>query len=113
MHGWLKSLARVRDTVPDDVMVLPSHKTAFYGLHTRVNDLLDEHHTDFGKLKEALSEPKRAVDVFDSLFATQIQGTQLLHLATGECVANLNYLESLGQIKRKRDKDGVDWFQKV
>lgn len=113
MHGWLTSLAHVRDTVPDDVLVLPSHKTAFIGLHARVNELLEEHHTDFGKLTQALSTPKRAVDVFDSLFKRQILGTDLLNMATGECVANLNYLESLGQIKRVMDKDGVDWFQKV
>jgi len=113
MHGWLTSLAHVRDTVPDDVMVLPSHKTAFIGLHARINELLEEHHTDFGKLKQALSTPKRAVDVFDSLFKRQILGTDLLNMATGECVANLNYLEDLGQIKRERDNDGVDWFHKV
>lgn len=113
MHGWLKSLVHVRNTVPDEVLVLPSHKTAFYGLHARINALLEEHHTDFGKLKEALGMPKRVVDVFDSLFKVQILGTDLLNMATGECVANLNYLENLGQVTRTTDEAGVDWFQRI
>ena len=113
MRGWLTSLAHVRDSVPDDVLVLPSHKTCFYGLHARVNALLEEHHTDFGKLLESLREPKRAIDVFDSLFSRQILGTDLLNMATGESVANLNYLESLGQISHTIDADGVAWFQQV
>jgi len=113
MLGWLESLAHVRDMVPDDVLVLPSHKTAFYGLHARVQALLDEHHTDFGKLKTALKEPKRAVDVFDSLFSRQILGTDLLNMATGECVANLNYLAERGEIKYDMDDNGVAWFQQV
>lgn len=113
MRGWLKTLAYLRDRVPDDVLVLPSHKIAFHGLHVRIGELLEEHEVNFGKLKEALSEPKRVVDLFDSLFATQIVGAQLLHLATGECMANVNYLESLGEISRVMDDDGVAWFQRV
>jgi glyoxylase-like metal-dependent hydrolase (beta-lactamase superfamily II) len=113
MQGWLETLAQVRDVVPDDVLVMPSHKTAFYGLHARIGELLEEHQRDFDKLKAALGEPKRAVDLFDSLFTTKILGSQLLHLATGECMANLNYLESLGEISRIVDDDGVAWFQRV
>ena len=113
MQDWLQSLAHVRATVPDDVQVLPSHKTAFYGLHARVEALLEEHHRDFDKLREALKEPKRAIDLFGCLFSVEIEGNQLLHLATGECVANLNYLEGLGEISHVIDKDGVAWFQRV
>jgi len=40
-------------------------------------------------------------------------GTDLLNMATGESVANLNYLEGLGQIRHTIDADGVAWFQQV
>ncbi len=113
MLDWLTSLVHLRDTIPEDVLVLPSHKTCFYGLHQRINDLLEGHHDGFDKLTNMLNEPKRAVDVFEALFKRQILGTDLLSMATGECRANLNYLLERKEVSRKLDENGVAWYQRI
>lgn len=93
MADWLKALNHIRDTVQDDVLVMPSHKTCFYGLHHRIKELLGEHQRNFDSLRQALKQPKRAVDIFGVLFSHAI-GPDLLNTATGEAIANLNYLHA-------------------
>jgi len=60
-----------------------------------------------------LREPRRAVDVFGSLFARAIQGDQhLLQLATGESLAHLNHPVQRGEAARESD-GAVDWYRSV
>ena len=61
------------------------------------------------RLERTLREPKRAVDVFASLFARPV-GDGILGMATGEAIAHLNYLAGQGRVRRERDADGVDWW---
>ena len=64
------------------------------------------------RLRERLAEPKRAIDVFDALFARPIDDNdQLLGMATGESLAHLNCLLSRGLAMRTTDENGVDWYQ--
>lgn len=112
LSDWLKSLAGVSDAVADNVLALPSHKLPFYGLHQRVGELIAEHHEGLEKLTQAIATPKRAVDVFESLFHTRIVGSDLLSMATGESIAHLNYLLNHGVAVRRFDDKGVAWYQK-
>ena len=59
-------------------------------------------------LREALSEPRRAIDVFGSLFARPIDDHEhLLGLATGESLAHLNYLVARGEAVTELGGDGI------
>ena len=58
------------------------------------------------RLENLLSEPKRAVEVFDALFARPITA-DLLGMATGEAMAHLNYLSGAGRAVRESDNAGV------
>jgi glyoxylase-like metal-dependent hydrolase (beta-lactamase superfamily II) len=107
---WLRSNGRIRDILPDDVLVLPSHEAPFYGLHTRLTHMLEGHKRDLNKLFDFLSEPRRAVDCFPVLFKRTIDDT-VLGMATGEALAHLNCLLGRRQIVRQRDPQGVDWYQ--
>ena len=91
MTDWYASLAKIKCEVPDDVLVLPSHNECFSGLHARIDTLEKEQDRAFERLRLALIEPKRAVDVFDALFSRDIShsDTNLLSMATGESVALL------------------------
>ncbi len=40
---YLRSLASLTATLPDDVLVLPGHGVPFYGLKTRIKQLADHH----------------------------------------------------------------------
>ncbi|WP_423810610.1 hypothetical protein [Pseudomonas aeruginosa] len=56
--------------------------------------------------------PRRAVDVFECLFSRPITISDgfLLTMATGESLANLNYLIASGKAVKRQDTAGVDWY---
>lgn len=112
LKDWLRSGARIRETLPDDLLVLPSHEAPFYGLHVRLSQLLEGHNRDLDKLYDFLEQPRRAVDCFPALFNREIDG-QSLGLATGETLAHLNCLLYRRRARRTRDSDGVNWYEQI
>jgi glyoxylase-like metal-dependent hydrolase (beta-lactamase superfamily II) len=106
LEDWLQSLADIKQRIPDDVLVLPAHNSPFKGLHARIDELLRSHRDSLATLQDALSTPKRAVDVFSALFARPIKPA-ILGMATGEAVAHLNYLTKRGRAVREIDGDGI------
>jgi glyoxylase-like metal-dependent hydrolase (beta-lactamase superfamily II) len=113
MADWYASLAKIKREIPDDVLVLPSHNECFRGLHARVEHLARGQDRTLERLRRALKERKRAVDVFGALFARSIgeADASLLGMATGESVACLNFLWHQGTVERDIDAQGVAWFR--
>jgi len=113
MAEWLASLDKLRREVPDDVLVLPSHNECFRGLHARLHALRTAQEQSLARLRRALKEPKRAVDVFPALYARKIgqPDVTLLGMATGESVACLNHLVHRGEAVSDVDADGVAWYR--
>jgi hypothetical protein len=64
------------------------------------------------RLRKALETPKRVVDIFPALFHRPVSMADApqLGMATGEAMANLNYLLRRGEIK-KQVIDGVAWYR--
>jgi glyoxylase-like metal-dependent hydrolase (beta-lactamase superfamily II) len=110
LHDWLTSLERIKAQVPDDVLVLPAHNDPFFGLHRRIDDLVGRHRSALSQLRLELHEPKRAIDLFPTLFRRPVDETSL-GMATGESLAHLNSLLARGELTRARDADGVDWYR--
>jgi glyoxylase-like metal-dependent hydrolase (beta-lactamase superfamily II) len=110
LTDWLTSLAKVKATVPDDVLVLPAHNEPFHGLHARIDHLIGGHERGLARLQSRLAEPRRAVDVFGALFARPI-GPELLGMATGEAIAHLNCLWKRGRAEPGLDAEGVQWWR--
>ena len=110
LREWLRSSSRIRDRLPDDVLVLPAHEAPFYGLHVRLTQLIESHERDLDKLFDFLTEPRRAVDCFPALFKREI-GPESQGLATGETLAHLNCLLGRRRAEKHRDGDGVDWYR--
>ena len=110
LTDWLESLASIKQRVPDDVLVLPSHNLPFTGLWTRLEQLIQGHEQSLARLTKALRQPKRAVDVFALLFRRPI-GPGQLSMATGESVAHLNCLVRRNQAVRDVDAAGVAWYR--
>lgn len=106
LSDWMRSLRRLRDTIPPDVLVLPAHNSPFIGLHERIGALLMHHEHALESLLELLVAPKRAVDCFATLFARTVPA-DLLMMATGEALAHLNHLRRLGLIDRELDSEGA------
>ncbi|MES2257044.1 MAG: MBL fold metallo-hydrolase [Pseudomonadota bacterium] len=112
---WLASIARLKRLLPDDVLVLPAHDEPFIGLHARLDYLEASALRGLDRLREALREPRRAVDVFGALYAQTITADNpvLLGLATGESLAHLNYLLCEGDAVVREDEQGVAWYSLV
>ncbi|WP_166575657.1 MBL fold metallo-hydrolase [Caulobacter sp. SLTY] len=111
LTDWLTSLAKLKATVPDTVLVLPAHNDPFHGLHARLDHLMAGHERQLGRLEKSLAEaPKRSIDVFGSLFARPI-GPELMGMATGESLAHINCLIGRGRVVAEQDGDGVTWYR--
>jgi hypothetical protein len=90
---------------------LPAHDDPFHRVHARLNHLDLSHRRVLDRLQILLAEgPKRVVDIFSVLFARKIDA-DFLSLATGEALANLNYLVEQGGVRVTEKVDGVDWYQ--
>lgn len=111
LGDWMASLDKLAERVPDSVLVLPSHNVPFRGLHRRLSDLTRRHHAALARLKDALGEPRRAIDVFSALFSRPIDDDMMMTLATGESLAHLNRLRRSGEATVTTDSNGVDWYQ--
>lgn len=112
LQEWLDSCKSLRTSIPDETLILPSHNEPFFGVRTRMTQLIDDHESGMQKILELCVEPKRAVSVFPALFRTKITAGNY-GMATGESLAHLNCLLARGKLTRKRDDNGVDWYQTV
>lgn len=115
MGDWMASLDKLEREIPADVLVLPAHGECFRGLHARIQALRQGQERALVRLRRTLAEPKRAVDVFVSLFGRNIteEDWSLLGMATGEGMACLNYLVYRGEAVREIDAQGVAWYRAV
>lgn len=113
MADWYASMARLKQRVPDDVLVLPAHNDCFRGLHARLDYLLRDQDRALDRLREALREPRRAVDVFTELFSRPVHESAIpiFSMATGESLACLNHLVAGGVARRDLDPEGVAWYR--
>jgi glyoxylase-like metal-dependent hydrolase (beta-lactamase superfamily II) len=107
---WLASISEVARRIPDEVLVLPSHNEPFRSLHARLAALGSRHEELLGRLREALREPKRAIDLFGVMFRRRVD-LSVLTLATGEALAHLNCLRNRRQVTRELDTHGIAWYR--
>ena len=114
LQDWLDSCARLKGALPDDVLVLPAHNEPFYGLHARLQALIDGHEKSLTRLFDICSEPRKAVDgkIFSTLFKRKIT-REVFFMATGESLAHLMCLVHRGLLKMDFDENGVCYFQQA
>lgn len=114
LGDWLASIRHLRTTLSDELLVLPAHGDPFRGVHARLDRLASGHARGLERLRRSLSEPKRAIDVFGALFARPIDSKgELLGMATGESLAHLNHLLTLGEAVRESDAQGVQRYRLI
>ncbi len=103
VDAYLETLARIRDTVPDDVLVLPSHGAPFRGLHKRAGELIVHHERRLEKLRDVLKSggPMTAIDAARGLFSHRsIDRAHDMFFALGETLAHLVYEVKEGRVKK-------------
>jgi glyoxylase-like metal-dependent hydrolase (beta-lactamase superfamily II) len=106
---YLASLTRLREAVPPEAMVLPSHNFPFLGLHTRIETLASHHRARCGEVLGACESAKSAMQLLPVLFRRTLDRHQM-GFALGEALAHLNYLMHQGALERDLGADGVYRF---
>ena len=110
LADWLESCSRLKEKLPDDVLVLPSHQEPFYGLHHRLDELIASHESALERLQSYLQTPRKAIDCINTMFGREI-GDNEMQFAIGETLAHLNYLMQKDTVTRSTSDDGVDRYQ--
>ena len=98
--------------LPDNVLVLPSHKQPFHGLHTRVQELIAHHHVHLDNLREFCVEEKTIKDCLPVLFKRELNPHNMF-FAVAEAFSHLNYLYFAGEFSREINADGQFLFKLV
>jgi len=106
---YLASLAKLRDTVPGETLVLPSHNLPFFGLHARIDSLAAHHRARCDDVIAACHIPKTALELVKVLFRRTLDGHQM-GFALGEALAHLNFLVHQRVLDRILENDGVDRY---
>jgi glyoxylase-like metal-dependent hydrolase (beta-lactamase superfamily II) len=89
---YMETLLRIRATVPDNALILPSHGIPFRGLHDRIDAILAHHDARLDKLAEVLSSgPQTGYTAMQGLFAHRQLASGDVFFALGETMAHLVY----------------------
>lgn len=96
-------------TLPEDVLVLPSHGKPFRGAHTRIAQLQQHHQDRLAEVLAACTTPRSAYDIVPIMFRRPLDAHQLT-FAIGEALAHCHYLWFEGKLKRIVGEDEVIRF---
>jgi glyoxylase-like metal-dependent hydrolase (beta-lactamase superfamily II) len=107
LGDWLDSCARLRDTIPNDTLVLPSHQEPFIGLDLRMQQLIDDHHAQLNRLRLKVVEPTTAFEACSVLFDRELNEGETL-MATGETLAHINYLWHRDEVSREPNINSLE-----
>lgn len=114
MQDWIDSCHRLIERLPSDLLVLPAHNEPFYGIHERLQSLIDGHERRLARLLELCRTPRHPNDaeIFSTLFRRQIDADTFIMAAT-ESMAHLNCLQRRGKLSKQLDENGVLIFASI
>ena len=112
LHNFLRSCESLKNRLNKDVLILPSHGDPFYGVHLRLQDMINEHKKGLQDLLEFCSQPRSVAEVFPILFKSKINIGNMV-IAVGEAVANLNYLVSSKELVVDIGSDGIARYKQA
>jgi len=105
---YLTSLRALKDRVRPDVLVLPGHQLPFYGLHTRVDELIAHHELRCDMILSACKgAPHSAAELVPVLFPKALDPHQM-SFAFSETQAHINYLIGRGALDAALSADGIE-----
>ena len=90
------------------LLVLPGHQLAFYGLHTRIDELIAHHEMRCDLILQACrKEAHSAAELVPVLFPKVLDPHQM-SFAFSETQAHINYLLGRGEISSLLSADQVE-----
>ena len=112
LGDWLNSCEKLRDMIPNDTLILPSHQEPFRNNKARMQQLIDDHQVDLNRLRLAVDSPISPVEARAIMFNRELSMVDVL-LATGETLAHLNYLLHRNELAMNHDSHGVARYYKT
>jgi hypothetical protein len=89
------------------VLVLPGHNLPFYGLHTRIDQLIAHHEARCDlMLRACRSAPRSAAELVPFVFTRKLDPHQM-GFAFSEVLAHVNYMLRLGMLTEVAGADGI------
>ncbi len=108
---YLASLRALREAVAEDVLVLPGHGLPFYGLHTRVGELIEHHGQRCGMIADACRQrPLSVAELVPHIFHRDLDEHQT-GFAFGEVLAHVNHMLGGGALVLETDASGADRYR--
>jgi glyoxylase-like metal-dependent hydrolase (beta-lactamase superfamily II) len=108
---YLDSLRAIKASVDPDVLVLPGHGLPFYGLHTRIEELITHHALRCGEIAVACKDtPLSVAEIVPFLFTRELDAHQT-GFAFGEVLAHVNHMLGRGELRLETDAGGVDRYR--
>ncbi len=110
---YLRSLRDIRATVNEDVLVLPGHGLPFYGLHKRIDALIEHHGLRCGEIETACRNAALSVaEILPFVFPRVLDAHQT-GFAFGEVLAHVNHMLERGRLRFEPDNAGVHRYRSV
>ena len=110
---FIASLRSIRASVAEDVLVLPGHGLPFYGLHDRIDELIEHHEQRCGLIEVACRErPLSVAELVPHVFTRSLDEHQTA-FAFGEVLAHVNHMLTLGTLALESDTEGTDRYRTV
>ena len=108
---YLHSLRSLRDTVPDNVLVLPGHGLPFLGLHVRLDELIAHHAQRCELIADACCDrPLTVAEIVPHVFHRELDEHQT-GFAFGEVLAHVNHMLEAGSLVLQSDTEGIDRYR--
>jgi len=112
LENWINSCKKLKDILPEDVLICPAHGIPFRGAHKRLSKLIEHHEKALARLYEFCKTPRMATEVYSVLFRREINDGNRI-MAVGESVAHLNCLKERGLISRRLNDAGQFTYKAI
>lgn len=104
---YTRSLGAIAANLPHDTFVLPGHELPFYGLQTRIAEILAHHEERCDLILSAVRErPMTVADLVPVLFPRQLDPHQM-SFAFSETHAHVNLLIHRENLMWEKDAEGI------
>ena len=105
---YLRSLESLKQTLPENVLVLPGHNLPFTGLPTRIDELTAHHEARCDAILQACSAgPRSVANLVPVVFGRVIDDPHQMGFAFSEALAHANYLVRRDGLRVVKTADGA------
>lgn len=112
LSDWLNSCQKLQNIIPEDALILPAHQEPFRGIVPRLQQLIDDHHTQLNRLRKHSDKGATVRELTKVLFDRKLSDVETL-MAASETLSHVNYLLFSGELVKQAMGDGSIQFKQA